>query len=150
MSLCGKCGARVSEPARCLNGHAVSEQRPIQVEGFAELIAQKVKVLLAEEFRVAAAARSARSAPDELIGVREMAHAAGMSERWVYDHALELCGVKMGTTKRARWRFDRDRALTKLAELRGEGVVKAGPAAKPDRRELPADVELLPVNGRAA
>jgi hypothetical protein len=145
-----KCGARVSEPARCLNGHVQPEAPPVQLEGIAELIAQSIKATLADEFRVAAAAKAARPDPEELVDVHEMARAAGMSPSWVYDHALELGGVKAGGTKRARWRFDRERALARLAE-REEGAEARGPQdpAPPPGRELLTDVDLLPVKGRA-
>jgi hypothetical protein len=109
-------------------------------------LAQETRTLLAEEFRIATAAKPD---PEALIEVHEMARAAGMSERWVYDHAHELGGVKAGGTKRARWRFDRERALALLTER--QAVPRAGQAqTPPERRELPSDVELLPVKGRAA
>lgn len=144
-----ECGARISEPARCLQGHAQPDRPPVQLEGLAKLIAQELRSMLTEEFRIAAAAMPGRSDPAALIDVHEMARAAGMSERWVYDHASEIGGVKAGGTKRARWRFDRERALALLAE-RQEGAPAPQSAVEPERRELPGDVPLLPVRGRAA
>jgi hypothetical protein len=73
-----------------------------------------------------------------------------MSERWAYDHASEIGGVKAGTTKRARWRFDPARALALLAERQGGSQPPREDTALAERRELPRDVELLPVKRRAA
>jgi hypothetical protein len=133
----------------------------VPAEQFAKLVAQELRVviaqevrsqlreLLAEEFRVAEAAVAGRREPGALVDVHEIARITGMSERWAYDHAREIGGVKAGGTKRARWRFDPERALALLAERERDAPGES--ATKLERRELPSgEVELLPVRGRAA
>jgi hypothetical protein len=115
---CPKCNGHI-EPLTCENGHPVADQPP-RLEGFAELVAQKVKEKLAEEFRVAEATTEARHDPDSLVTAKELARRVGMSARWVYDHSGELGVVRTGSGKRPRLRFDPARALALLAERDGE------------------------------
>jgi hypothetical protein len=129
-------------------GHTQPASPLIGVEGFAELIAQKVKEKLAEEFRIAKAAAPARPEPAKLLTVKELASRIGMSPRFVYNHQEELAVIRMGTGPKPPLRFDSDRSVARFAELREQGTVKISP--KVERRELPTGAPLLPVRGRAA
>jgi hypothetical protein len=132
-----------------LNGHAVGDQPAVPLDRLAELVAQRLAPLLAEQLppdRVLAGEDAHRG--EGLVDIHEIARITGMSERWAYAHAREIGGVKAGDTKRARWRFDPGRALVLLAERNGEPATERGP--RPERRELSGDAPLLPVRGRAA
>jgi hypothetical protein len=157
VSACGQCGARISEPARCLNGHAISDgPPPVQIDKLAELVAERLAPLLADRLGLRSPSDDSPNhpvpqngaVPAVLVDVHEIARITGMSERWAYEHAAEIGGVKAGKSKRARWRFDPDRALALLAARNGQPVTAV--ASNSERRELPGDAPLLPVKGRAA
>lgn len=135
------------DPAHCEMGHPQPASPALGIEGFAELVAQKVKASLAEEFRIAEAAASARPEPAKLLKVKELASRIGMSPRFVYDHQDELGVIRMGTGPKPPLRFDADRSMARFAELREQGTVKVSP--KVERRERPGGVPLLPVKGTA-
>jgi hypothetical protein len=148
LSGCGQCGGRISEPARCLNGHVVTDEHPVRLDKLAELVADRLAPVLAEQLRLKPT-RSTSPIRHRLVDVHEIARITGMSERWTYDHAAELGGVKTGSTKRARWRFDPDKVLARLA-ARDKQAVGEHAARRPPAPELPTGAELLPVKGRAA
>jgi hypothetical protein len=121
----------------------------VKIDQLAELVAERLAPLLADQLPVESPRQEVARRPDGLVGIREIARITGMSERWAYDHAREIGGVKTGNTKRARWRFDPDTTLARLA-ARDDQTVGEGRAPRAPVRELPTDVELLPVKGRAA
>ena len=49
-----------------------------------------------------------------LVGARELARELGVSLDYVYSHATELGGMRLGSGRRARIRFDLDRARLAL------------------------------------
>jgi hypothetical protein len=49
-----------------------------------------------------------------LVGARELARELGVSLDYVYSHATELGGMRLGSGRRARIRFDLDRARRAL------------------------------------
>jgi hypothetical protein len=49
-----------------------------------------------------------------LVGARELARELGVSLDYVYSHAAELGGMRLGSGRRARIRFDLDRARLAL------------------------------------
>ena len=58
---------------------------------------------------------SANAAPAQtggLVDAQTVAAALGVSRDWVYDHADQLGGVKVGDGQRPRWRFDLEQART--------------------------------------
>src|SRR5215208_1064828 len=148
MSARCKCGSPVTDPAHCSEGHPQPFRPPVQVEQLADLVAERLAPRLMEALDDRLGLMSSRGDAPTLVDVHEIARLTGMSERWAYDHARQIGGVKLGDTKRARWRFDPNKALALLAERYGEPT----PAATPrlERRELPGDAPLLPVRGRAA
>lgn len=61
------------------------------------------------------------SATFALVGARELAAELGVSVDYVYAHARELGGVRLGTGPKARIRFDLDRARQTLERLSARG-----------------------------
>ena len=49
-----------------------------------------------------------------LVGARELARELGVSLDYVYSHSAELGGMRLGSGRRARIRFDLDRARLAL------------------------------------
>jgi hypothetical protein len=144
MSVCGQCGARVTTPASCLNGHDQPERPPIPIDTLAIRIAQELAPMVADELRAGTGVVSAGE-PAGLVTTRELARQIGMSPRFVYDHQDELGVTRMGPGPKAPLRFDPDRSKARLAELQEQGVVKTTPRL--ERRELPENAPLLPVRG---
>jgi hypothetical protein len=54
------------------------------------------------------------AAPDRLLDAREIADVLGVTRRWVYDHADDLCAIRLGGP-RGRIRFDLDATRESLA-----------------------------------
>jgi hypothetical protein len=90
------------------NGHAVgvglrSEPStlltPGDVEAIAEATARKLVEIVGEPARTFG-----------LVGARELAQGLGVSLDYVYAHATELGGMRLGSGPKARIRFDLDRA----------------------------------------
>jgi hypothetical protein len=81
-----------------------------------------------------------------LLTPAEVAEHYGLSRAWVYKHAQELGGIRMGIGPRARLRFDPVDVGTALGELRPERG-HAAPVESPPPR---TPVELLPIGARRA
>jgi hypothetical protein len=106
-----------------------------------EAVAQRVLELLGE--------RDARS---RLVSAGALAALLGRTREWVYDHAEDLGGRRIGDGERPRLWFDVDRALS--------GRLTSGGSQPPDppavtgqsrhrrRRATGSDVPLLPVGGQ--
>jgi hypothetical protein len=80
-----------------------------------------------------------------LVDATTVAAALGVSRDWVYDHASQLGGVKVGDGDRPRWRFNLADALAAF-EPAGE------PTRATPRRRRPSNGNgrhLLPVHGEA-
>lgn len=56
-----------------------------------------------------------------LVSARELARELGVSQDYVYSHADELGGMRLGSGRRARIRFDLDRARRALETPRHNG-----------------------------
>lgn len=56
-----------------------------------------------------------------LVSARELARELGVSLDYVYSHAAELGGMRLGSGRRARIRFDLDRARRALETPRNNG-----------------------------
>jgi hypothetical protein len=65
----------------------------------------------------------------------------GLSRGWVYKHARELGGQRMGAGPKARLRFRADEVQQRLSELRADRTE----AARAEVRDAWEHVELLPV-----
>jgi hypothetical protein len=105
-----------------------------------EAVAQRVLELLGE--------RDARS---RLVSAGALAALLGRTREWVYGHAEDLGGRRIGDGERPRLWFDVDRALS--GRLTSEDSQTPDPSApagqpRPRRRRSPgSDVPLLPVKG---
>src|SRR5215207_7779083 len=130
---CPECRGRITEPARCINGHpqpddpyerlAVVLGEHIDYDRLADLVATRLRVFVGD---LAAQVPE----PGRLVDAHAIARLTGMSERWVYDHADELGAIRAGDGARPRLRFDPGLVRARLEE-RNAG---AGGAERPARR----------------
>lgn len=102
-----------------------------QLDVLADLVAERLS------------ANAAPSPSGGLVDAQTVAAALGVSRDWVYDHADQLGGVKVGDGDRPRWRFDLERARNAWQPA-GEPE-----RAKPRRRQTSNGNgrHLLPVHG---
>jgi hypothetical protein len=89
-----------------------------------------------------------------LVTAATVANALGVSRDYVYAHAAELGGKRIGDGPRGRLRFDLDQALAALtpcSESKKSHEQKApAPGSNSSRRHRPrmgSGAELLPVRG---
>ena len=82
----------------------------------------------------------------KLVTVAEVAEWLGVSRDYVYEHAEDLGGFRLGDGPKAPLRFDRDR-VSEWITVRCEGRPKRESPAP--RRHRTGPVELLPIRGRA-
>jgi hypothetical protein len=148
---CGKCGAPVEEPARCLHGHAQTPVDPL--DRVANLVADRLADRIAERLELIAAAFAAvtRSEQAELVDAAEIGRMLGKRREWVYRHREQLGGVPLGEGPRPRWGFAPDLVRARLEQRNNEGATlgTTSPGSTATPRPLPA-AELLPVKGKAA
>jgi hypothetical protein len=100
-----------------------------------EQIAQRAAELALEKLRA--------TAPAELVDAATVAAALGCSRDWVYEHADELGGRRIGDGARPRLRFDLAQALEAWQPSTAEQPTRA----TPKRRRSPNGRALLPVHG---
>jgi hypothetical protein len=92
---------------------------------------------------------------DGLIDPAEVARRYGVSRAWVYEHARELGGVRLGAAgegKRPRWRFaaeEIDQRITRLAHRETPTPTAAPTKARPRRAagRTRSGSPLLPIAG---
>jgi hypothetical protein len=96
---------------------------------------------IAAELEILRAPQGLQSAP---LSAAEVAKQYGLSRGWVYKHARELGGQRMGSGPKARLRFCADEVHRRLAERQ----VGQTEAARPEARDASGRVELLPVGPR--
>jgi hypothetical protein len=110
---------------------------PADLERLADLVADR----LAERLDRPA------SAP-KLVDAKQLAALLGVAAAFVYEHAVELGGIKLGRSQKARWRFDVDQARTVLAE-RSPREPSAAPALprRQRRSSTSSGTPLLPICG---
>jgi hypothetical protein len=84
-----------------------------------------------------------------LVDAAALATELRVSRDFVYRHALELGGQRVGTGPRPRWRFDVDKARQALGQV---PPAPTEPPAHPRRRRRaePTDIDLLPIGPRRA
>lgn len=112
-------------------------------------------VLVAEIVQRVGLLLKAEPSRTRLVDAATVADALGISRDWVYAHAQELGGARVGAGPRGRLRFDLNRAL---AAWRSRPVGDLERAASEASTELPRrsgkrpreDAGLLPVRGRTA
>lgn len=95
--------------------------------------------------------RNAAAAP-ELIDAAELAGRLGVDRSWVYTHALELGGIRLGKGPRPRLRFDPKLAVVRMRAL---GQDTDRPKSRDGRRSpdpsgREAGARLLPIKGGGA
>jgi hypothetical protein len=92
------------------------------------------------------AERLAARAAGELITPAELARRLGRSRDWIYDHAEQLGGIRIGNGDRPRVFFPWPLAL----EPGGKRQRRKPPivASTRPRRRKPTSVELLPIRGK--
>lgn len=92
--------------------------------------------------------------PKPTIGLAdadEVAEILGMSRSWVYRHANELGAIRVGTGRRARLRFDRERVRVIAEQFNADATGSTqGPAPSATIDAPPPGVELLPARRRVA
>lgn len=101
-------------------------------------------------------AREARelAAAGQLVRVSHLAAVLDVDVSYVYDHALELGALRLGSGPKAPLRFDLDEALRRLSSCsasRRSPEPAAAQQAAPRRRSrarLGTNVDLLPIRGR--
>ena len=127
-----------------------------------EQIAQRVAQLLSHELQPADATDEATGVlnPPEvkppLVDAATVAVALGVSRVFVYDHAYELGGRRIGNGPRGRLRFDLEEArqgwtghsINKESQL-PKPPTSTGNARRRRRRRSGSDLELLPIRGSA-
>lgn len=93
-----------------------------------------------------------REARDPLVDAEACAAFLNVEREWVYEHAVELGGKRLGGGPRGRLRFDLDEVLRRLESWsidRGSGAASAPavePRTRPRRRSaMGTEVELLPI-----
>jgi hypothetical protein len=98
-----------------------------------DAIAQRVVALMRDDAPAAAA---------RLVDAAELASTLGVDRGWVYAHAKELKGVRLGGP-RGRFRFDVDAVLR---AMNGGPVVPRRSAAKRATKLVYLGGELLPID----
>jgi hypothetical protein len=95
-----------------------------------ERIAQRVVQLLRHE----APGELPDSVTAGLVDAARLARHLGMTRAWVYEHAHELGGIRVGNGPRARLRFD---VATVTAALAAHGPANHRPAPEPTSTRRP-------------
>lgn len=89
-----------------------------------------------------------------MLNVKALAARLGVSPAFVYEHAVELGGVKLSDSPKAPWRFDLARAQAAMdartAPPSPPQEVRSRPATVPALRTTPSGIPLLPIKGQAA
>jgi hypothetical protein len=94
---------------------------------------------------------TARGIATEYMTAEEIALEHRVGVGWVYAHKLELGAEPLGSGRKPRLRFRRDRVESFFAAAAaGPSVDAARPAPAPKRKPRPIGrVELLPIRGRS-
>jgi hypothetical protein len=99
------------------------------------------------------AATDASTGQRRLLTVADVSVVLQLDPSWVYAHAHELGALRIGSTRRAPWRFD-PRELARALRRLSAPPSEAAPAPKlsPRRRRRAGDAaaNLLPVKPRLA
>src|ERR1700731_2784567 len=84
---------------------SIDRLHPADLEALAEMTAERLATKL-----LATAGSPAPPSERTMLDPKALAKRLGVSAGYVYEHAVELGGVKIGTGPKARWRFDPGRA----------------------------------------
>lgn len=96
--------------------------------------------LIAEELREQPVPR--------FLSVKHLAKILDVAPEFVYRHAIDLGGVKLGDSPKAPWRFDLEQTREIVAQRAPDGVWRPKAVLRRRRqpsRPLASDVELLPL-----
>jgi hypothetical protein len=110
-----------------------------------ELVAQRAAELMRDELVALLGARAVAGTTG-LVDALTVASALNVTRGFVYEHAAELGGRRIGAGPKAPWRFD----LSAAMEAAHTQTVST-PEVRPRRRApqgLPSTVPLLPIRGR--
>jgi hypothetical protein len=114
-------------------GERVARLAPADVEEIADSVVQRVSELLRPRLWFG------------LVDVADVARRLGVHESWVYAHADELGGIRLGESEKAPLRFDLERVA------RAIGVAEVARSETPGRLRghgLPPGVRLIEGRGR--
>jgi len=121
----------VSSARRALS----AELTDAELDRLADRLAPRLAALLAET----ATPASTPPPSGPLVDAATLAAELGVSRQTVYAHGAELGGERVGSAKRARWRFDVEAARAAMAgcasnHSQGESPNVSGDPAPPRRR----------------
>jgi len=120
------------------------ELSPEQLAQLADMLADRLRGVLPDQ----PTPSTTTGINGALATAQTVADALGVDRTWVYGHASELGGRKLGSGDRPRWRFDLASALAagiaKPTNLTTT-VVTSVPA--PRRRAVNASVPLMAIRG---
>jgi hypothetical protein len=86
-----------------------------------------------------------------MVSAGELAQRLGVATSYVYEHAVELGAVRLGTGPKARLRFDVEKATTCLDSRGSQPAASPTTKPKPRRRRNSTSgfvPDLLPIRGR--
>ena len=90
---------------------------------------------------------------DCLLDAAGVARLVRMTREWVYLHAVELGGVKFGSGRNARWRFEPTKTADAFAALRDTGRSESSDPTPRRRQRQPlrtaSGATLLPIRAPA-
>jgi len=93
-----------------------------------------------------------REAHSRLVSAGELAELLGRSREWVYDHAEDLGGRRIGEGDRPRLWFDVDRALSGRRSSEGSPAPETPAASSRSRQRrrqgTASQAPMLPIGGQ--
>jgi hypothetical protein len=124
---------------------AMDELTEAQLDALADRLADRLAERLGGVLRDPAPSATT-SSNGALVTAQTVADRLGVDRSWVYEHAPELNGQRIGSGKRGRWRFDLEAAL--VAGTTKPTVAMATTALPaPRRRAGNASVPLMAIRG---
>jgi len=123
------------------------ELAPEQLAQLADMLAERLRGVLPDQPTPSATV----NVDGGLVDAQTVADALGVDRGWIYEHARELGGQKIGNGERGRWRFDLGTVLAawnRPAETTKRSVVRpnAGPALAPKHAQA-SGAPLMVIRG---
>jgi hypothetical protein len=118
----------------------------IELRGFKCDLTLEEEADLREQLEGRPQSISPNTSEPEVIDAATLAKKLGVSREYIYDHAEELGGEKLGEGPRGRWRFPAERPEISRHQ---EAVARPDPRTRPRARRSTANVTLLAVRGDA-
>jgi hypothetical protein len=118
------------------------ELAPEQLAQLADMLADRLRGVLPDQ----PTPSTTTGINGALVTAQTVADALGVDRSWVYEHAREIGGQRIGSGKRGRWRFD---LATALAAGTTKPTVALATAAllAPRRRAGNGSVPLMAIRG---